>query len=108
MGHFIFIVLHLIGIMTGLWMLVVTVPAHLIYAAVKGNKPKVSAQPDAATHTSCPHCAEPILRAAKVCKHCGGKVDPACVADQPKVKCRSCGSLNDSSRTLCEGCGLMM
>jgi hypothetical protein len=25
----------------------------------------------------CPHCAEPILEKAKVCKHCGREVAPA-------------------------------
>jgi RNA polymerase subunit RPABC4/transcription elongation factor Spt4 len=32
-----------------------------------------SGSPDPGTHTRCPHCAEIILKAAKICKHYGGK-----------------------------------
>lgn len=39
MGHIIFILLHLAAIMFGFVFLFITVPLHLIYAAVKG-KPK--------------------------------------------------------------------
>lgn len=44
--------------------------ATLIPAAVKPDTPK----PITRTEKSCPHCAEPILAQAKVCKHCGRDV----------------------------------
>jgi hypothetical protein len=37
MGHFIFIILHLMAVLFGIVGLVITIPLHLIYAAV--NKP---------------------------------------------------------------------
>jgi hypothetical protein len=44
MGHFIFIVLHLMAIAFGFVFLFLTVPLHIIYAAVKSKKPKNTAQ----------------------------------------------------------------
>ena len=32
--------------------------------------------------TDCPLCAEKILAKAKLCKHCGSKVDPVYVSDK--------------------------
>lgn len=66
MGNFIFVVLHVIAVVFGFWMLVITIPAHLIYVAVSGK----SADADG-DRVKCPACAELILREAKVCKHCG-------------------------------------
>ena len=42
MGHFIFIVLHLVMVLFGIVGLVITIPLHLIYSAVanKGDKKK--------------------------------------------------------------------
>ena len=41
MGHFLFILLHIIAmVFTGFIFLMATIPLHLIYTAVKGNKPK--------------------------------------------------------------------
>lgn len=75
MGHFIFVALHLIGIMLGLWMLIITIPAHLIYSATRSNKPAAS-HPTPDTHVRCPDCRELVLREARVCKHCGCKLVP--------------------------------
>lgn len=74
MGTFFFIVLHTIGVLLGFWLLVITIPLHLIYAAIrsKPNTPNVS--PD--THVRCPDCRELVLRDARVCKHCGCKLIP--------------------------------
>ena len=41
MGHFLFIILHIMAILfTGFIFLMATIPLHLIYSAVKGNKPR--------------------------------------------------------------------
>jgi len=41
MGHFLFIILHIMAILfTGFIFLMATIPLHLIYSAVKGNKPQ--------------------------------------------------------------------
>ena len=41
MGHFLFIMLHIIAMLfTGFIFLMATIPLHIIYAAVKGNKPQ--------------------------------------------------------------------
>mgnify|MGYP003641165347 CR=1 FL=1 len=39
MGHFIFIILHFMMVLFGLVGLIITIPLHLIYSAVRGNKP---------------------------------------------------------------------
>ena len=38
MGHFFFIVFHLIAVVFGFWLLVISIPLHLIYASSRGNK----------------------------------------------------------------------
>ena len=38
MGNFIFVMLHLIAVLFGFWMLIITIPAHLIYSAIVGKK----------------------------------------------------------------------
>jgi len=41
MGHLLFTILHVMAILfTGFIFLMATIPLHLIYSAVKGNKPK--------------------------------------------------------------------
>jgi predicted PurR-regulated permease PerM len=40
MGHFIFIILHFAMVLFGVVGLVITIPLHLIYSAVKGNRPQ--------------------------------------------------------------------
>ena len=37
MGHLIFLALHLVALLTGVVLLVVTIPAHLIYIAIKSK-----------------------------------------------------------------------
>lgn len=64
MGHIVFLFLHLMAVMFGFVLLMITIPAHLIYAASKGGKPSRW------THVKCPACAEFVKREAKVCRHC--------------------------------------
>ena len=73
MGHFLFIILHLIAVFLGMVLLFVTIPAHLIYAAIANRR---ADRPTAKTHLTCPDCKELILKQAHVCKHCGCKLIP--------------------------------
>ena len=72
MGHLLFIILHVIATLFGFVFLIITIPLHLIYAAV-GKKNKS----DLAQSRQCPYCAELIKKEAIVCKHCGKDLDKA-------------------------------
>jgi hypothetical protein len=79
MGHFLFICLHLGAVLFGLWGLVVTIPLHVIYVAVRSNsRPAASADevPSPATHVRCPACAELVRKEARLCRHCQTKLIP--------------------------------
>lgn len=75
MGHLIFVVLHVVAVLFGLVFLVVTIPAHLIYAAVS-SRPAPEGAPTPQTHVLCPDCKELVRKEARVCKHCGCKLVP--------------------------------
>jgi hypothetical protein len=75
MGHLIFLILHTIAIALGLWMLVFTIPFHIIYSAVRANR-KHESEPSFFTHVRCPECRELVLKGAKICKHCGCSLIP--------------------------------
>jgi hypothetical protein len=77
-GHFLFIVLHIIALVFFAVALFVTIPLHLIYAAFGGRKPAEST-PSPKTHVRCPECKEPVLNEARRCKHCGAKLVPLSV-----------------------------
>lgn len=75
MGHLMFLLLHFIAVLFGAVFLFFTIPAHLIYAAVRSKKRDPDApRPD--THVRCPGCKEFVLKEANVCKHCGCKLVP--------------------------------
>lgn len=79
MGHVVFIVLHVLAIMFGLVALVITVPLHLIYGAVRNRRQPASASADAPspfTHVRCTECKEFVLGEAVKCKHCGATLTP--------------------------------
>lgn len=46
--------------------------AGLLLLAVGG----AAESTDPSTHRQCPDCAEKVLRAARVCKHCGCQLEP--------------------------------
>lgn len=52
--------------------------AAIAMPALGDPRPVSGLQPDA-ERVKCPHCAEQILREAKVCKHCGRDVEPQVV-----------------------------
>ena len=75
MGHFLFLVLHLIAIIFQAVLLFITIPAHLIYIAIIVPRRDHNA-PTPATHVKCPDCRELVLKDASVCKHCGCTLAP--------------------------------
>jgi hypothetical protein len=44
MGHFFFVILHLVGVMLGFWILVFSLPAHFLYALNRGRKKSMQEQ----------------------------------------------------------------
>ena len=77
----IFIILHLALLVFLPVGLILTIPLHLIYAAVSGKKRDPNA-PNPWTHLKCPDCKELVHKEATVCKHCGCKLIPA--SQQPR------------------------
>lgn len=76
MGHVIFVILHIIAALFGYVLLIVTIPAHLIYSAVSAGKPRGHSKPMQYTHVRCPDCKELVLKEANICKHCRCKLTP--------------------------------
>lgn len=84
MGHLLFVVLHLVALVFGLWALVLTIPLHLIYAAVKkpdAPGPRFPGPGDIAAgaipDVRCPECRELVRGDARKCKHCGSALTPS-------------------------------
>lgn len=77
MGHFGFIVLHIIALLFFAVALFVTIPLHLVYAVLAGRS--APAGPTPATHVSCPTCRELVHKEATRCKHCGQGLVPESV-----------------------------
>ena len=87
-GHVVFIVLHIVAIVFGFVFLIITIPAHLIYAAVSGKSEKAPSDaetPTAETHVRCPACRELVRSDASKCKHCGTALVPQ-VIERPSTK----------------------
>lgn len=77
MGHLVFMLLHAVALLFAAWLLLVTIPAHLIYSAVASRRDDASSQrPTPDTHVLCPDCREPVRKDARVCKHCGCRLIP--------------------------------
>ena len=60
----------------------------LVWAAKEDDGAAASVQPDienAPATKTCPHCAETVKAAAKVCKHCGSALDTPVAAFAPHV-----------------------
>src|SRR4029077_1662471 len=69
MGHLIFLLMHFVMLLFFFVGLVVTIPLHLIYAAVSGSKRDPNA-PTPRTHVVCPTCREFVHNEASICPYC--------------------------------------
>lgn len=77
MGHAIFLVLHAAAFLFfGFWLLLITIPAHLIYAAASGRNTPDPHQPTPDTHVRCPECRELVRKDASICRHCRCRLTP--------------------------------
>ena len=78
MGHIIFTLLHLVALLFFTVGLVVTIPLHIVYAAIKSNRKLPSSDdPKPDTHRRCPECREFVRADASRCKHCTTALIPA-------------------------------
>lgn len=77
MGHLVFLALHIFLIALALWpALLITIPTHLIYNAVRGNRPRTEPRPNRWTHVHCPDCRELLPKGANLCRFCGCRLIP--------------------------------
>lgn len=75
MGHVIFAVLHVVCLAVFLPGLLLTIPLHLIYAAVRPRRRPEDPSPW--THVRCPACRGFADKEAEKCPHCGTGLVPA-------------------------------
>lgn len=66
MGHIVFLGLHLLAILFGIVGLVVTIPLHIIYAAI----PKKNVWDNWKPTKQCPYCKQKIDKTASKCPYC--------------------------------------
>jgi hypothetical protein len=85
MGHFLFILLHVICFLFFLYGLLITIPLHLIYSVVGGKRSR-SDEPRRDTHVRCPDCRELVLNEARKCKHCGAGLVPVSEQESETVE----------------------
>jgi len=77
MGHFVFIVLHVLAFISAGMLLFITIPLHIIYAVQTDKAARADPErPTPETHVRCPDCKELVRNDANVCKHCGCKLTP--------------------------------
>lgn len=82
MGHLMLWVLHLVAALAFWPGLLVTVPLHLVYAAMKRNERRRQAlEPSPRTHVRCPDCKTLVHKEARKCAACGAGLVPA--SEQP-------------------------
>lgn len=67
---------------SGTWFVVCLLISPVLGALILWSLPDASgASVSERTHRACPACAEQVLRAATVCKHCGTAITPAPYAE---------------------------
>ena len=66
--------LHLAAVIFYLPALFVTIPLHIIVAALQQRKDPEQPTPD--THVRCPDCRELVRKDARLCKHCRTQLTP--------------------------------
>lgn len=79
---------------------------QLISAAAHGEQEREK-QPNQHTRVRCPACAELVLKAANVCKHCGLDLTaqkPAAATPGAQRKCPYCSGLSPAGALVCKVC----
>ena len=90
MATFFFILFHIIAVIFGFWMLLISIPLHIFYVMGKSNAKNLSADIKEQTEVlknqeakqeqnrdemkKCEFCAEEIKLEAKLCRYCGKEV----------------------------------
>ena len=76
MGHAVFFVLHVAALLLGAWLLLVTLPLHLLYSVLRETRRPAADAPSPRTHRRCPDCRELVRADASVCRHCSAPLVP--------------------------------
>jgi hypothetical protein len=86
MGHVVFLLLHIGAVLLAPIVLVITIPLHLIYGAVRSGRRPVRDPnaPTPETHVRCPDCQELVHMEARRCRFCGVTLIPA--SEQKRVR----------------------
>ena len=58
------------------WLLLSLIVSPLLTALLVAISPNLKVKAVESSRSPCPHCAEQILRAAKICPHCRSPLDP--------------------------------
>ena len=83
MGHLVFVGIHLVAFLfIGAKVLMLTIPAHLVYGAIRGNRRPSGPAEDDGEHVRCPACRELVRWDATRCRHCQGELTP--LAQSPR------------------------
>ena len=69
MGTAAFFVIHIVALLFFPFALILTIPLHIIYAAVSGGK-------DHSREVRCPACQEFVHMDARICPHCRSALVP--------------------------------
>lgn len=78
MVHLVFACLHIAALLFAPGGLLLTIPLHLIFAAIAAPRraAAAAAQADAGPQRRCPECRELVRADARKCKHCGSALQP--------------------------------
>lgn len=77
MGHVFLVLLHFVALLVWPGVLFLTLPLHVIYAALRNRSSVPKELPiSPLTHARCPECREIVLKDARKCKHCGSIIAP--------------------------------
>jgi hypothetical protein len=79
MGHVLFILMHAAAALFFAFALFITIPLHVLYAAMSGRRAPAADVPSPLTHVRCPDCKEFVQNEASKCRFCGATLVPQSV-----------------------------